>query len=1739
MGKYTYTSSQVTIENHLLVGDLERNLPPFLQGEELSVVLDSNLDRIKKHIFSTSGLLLEEVEEGSIPEGQSSGEGTSLVTVSLNPIEDVTSLFYTEGDVQILYQFLRDWYTPGENTQFYLESISSDRTEIRCYNPQLPSPLLLSRTGQLSTRIESEEFLPEVYVRFPGNNSFTILNTFSSVENGRTFVVFKLLTPLPLTFSAGTPFTVEEEIATPLAFEVQASYQEDVVEPVQLKGPNFQIGEFTSGFDSTPQFSYDDLLGESFTNSLYEVRSQVERQGMQLSIDFSDYSNFVHFSSAVERLKVFRHKLQTLERWEIQLEEAKTFLPVNILKYETFISNLLKNMDDYERYLYFESTPYSWPKSNTERPFQNYPSDSAIGVSWYDSQMEVAELFDEHNPHRLTLSIPRYLREDPANLPYLLFVDMIGNHFDNLWLYSKSFSQRYNTDHRLNKGLSRDLVRQAVESLGVKLFGASSNITSLFSFFTGEAYVSGSGNVNEHITEYVVAVSGSTAVNPQPIAQRDYQQEIYKRIYHNLPLLLKTKGTERSIRTLINCYGIPSDILKIRQYGGTSKEGSRYTGPMEPVDSSIDKIRVETLYEEEPGNTLSQYTSILSPTREISDDQPLVEVGFNPSLEVWEEVKQILGPEFNIDNYIGDPRLATEKKYAELDHLISQILPKLELEGLLRLLKFFDNSLFRIIQNFIPAKANLATGVILSSSPLQRSKHSQPQISFEQSLLEGEEEVGRIEGSHGESILGTTACTFLQETPVGDVSRTISDESPKYNGELQGSQITVLQDGELNSENEFKLFTTSSMNYNSDWNPTINNVVENRLSEKARIGLRTEILPRLVTGSIFFWYGDTPTIQTSSSYSPYEWSSHNGDLLLQLQWSGSEESYNTFVDSYGSYTGITVTYKNSGTSSKTLNLKTANKVEYLYPEINYTWHNIGDIPIVEGYEYYETVTELNYLLQEFGSDIEARLNTVFILESKTYEGKAQVQDQIYHDTGLNRSKHIGTKTSAKAVNSLENLTGSYGRNTPVAQTDAYLGYITNIEDPYPVINNSVYLKTKYLVDETGTLQEIKLGESTDRDFKEVFQQGKSAKISLTVPTHQKNLEVLNKLYPLSRVGKIYTPILYSQNSGNNFSSFIPFKSLNKIDSYSGIKINYTTNSTGSLNIPENYTSASFGVTGSYTSISGSYFIDGLVAPYSSSFYSGSLLTYSLLPQDTGSKDRYQVEYNLSFTTPGQCATLTEYESPMLDRTLAVQVLSMPHSGSSLPNREEASFERLGVSQINFQIFMKDALHPLHRRVIKIYENKVPLRDRNIETLYSNDVLLPYPGGRTLLELPESSIPGIWLDDSVYFDLFPDLPKQRPYANQLKMNLGVYEFRRHLAELINQQTGTPWVSSTSIAPPPLDLDFSKIDFFKFNVDIRLEYIAVKNTAYELRVKSTSRTTPSLAINITPEHPAIFKGRLTNVDSKLPAYSIQSKYWDFLRIDPELLGANEKIITFWQTETPPVDEEEVPLFSLWYNPSEELLYRLEGGFPDNYWSYLFTVDRDVIYYYNRLPYNWTGTTGILTGGKLEPAFQKIYLVPEISKELYGDDFQQSYIPYTPAESLRFPGQVEPQGVSIPTPTYPFRFQTGDEIRFENNEEKTFTIISIDENYYVPEVGERIVLTLNKAIPQTTNLNFFLVRRTVESKGNVVVQEVFPYTQTSTVFTDAPDTIGLLLPEHPSEGIGNNIQQITESLITKELR
>ena len=48
----------------------------------------------------------------------------------------------------------------------------------------------------------------------------------------------------------------------------------------------------------------------------------------------------------------------------------------------------------------------------------------------------------------------------------------------------------------------------------------------------------------------------------------DISKETWRRIGNNLPYILKHKGTGRSVRALLACYGVPETIIKVREYGG-------------------------------------------------------------------------------------------------------------------------------------------------------------------------------------------------------------------------------------------------------------------------------------------------------------------------------------------------------------------------------------------------------------------------------------------------------------------------------------------------------------------------------------------------------------------------------------------------------------------------------------------------------------------------------------------------------------------------------------------------------------------------------------------------------------------------------------------------------------------------------------------------------------------------------------------------------------------------------------------------------------------------------------------------------------------------------------------------------------------------------------------------------------------------------------------------------------------
>ena len=196
---------------------------------------------------------------------------------------------------------------------------------------------------------------------------------------------------------------------------------------------------------------------------------------------------------------------------------------------------------------------------------------------------------------------------------------------------------------------------------------------------------------------------------------------------------------------------------------------------------------------------------------------------------------------FNIGDYIGDPaQRFSGNIYPDLNNLSEEYFKKYikqyDLVDFVRLIKFFDNSLFKMIKDFIPARTSLASGLVVKQHLLERNKYPQPQVSSSnESELTGSIDMVEIEGGAGgmfnefnntttspSGSLGqgpnnnfsiTQSWSVTTPSLSGSITTIHDSQDEFYNGELSGSLI-VATNGELNEDCEqFKNPTFVGANY--------------------------------------------------------------------------------------------------------------------------------------------------------------------------------------------------------------------------------------------------------------------------------------------------------------------------------------------------------------------------------------------------------------------------------------------------------------------------------------------------------------------------------------------------------------------------------------------------------------------------------------------------------------------------------------------------------------------------------------------------------------------------------------------------------------------------------------------------------------------------------------------------------------------------------------------------------------
>ena len=523
-----------------------------------------------------------EVKVLYLPQGQGQGlrpeeailSGTFSVVVGTNETESSDNT-----QQQVLTQIPNKIYQKFSSTIVKIDPSTKTITTDKQLSDDLDSTLSPKTYTQSSnwgiSYNESDYKKLNTLIDFGNNQKSVIVNSqvdAESVKIAPHSIVFKTYETIPDNIQVKQNVSIIQEMSEPIRETIRLYPFNDAElgDPI-LRQPNEKSIDFINNA-KTQEKSLNDLytdnnfLSGSLFNEILSGSNQTE-----INVDYNDYGNYSTFGSVEKRLQHFRRKL---ERYEFYSKESgslavKSALTASvfdseIVKNEELKNNIINNFDHYEKYLYFESSSAntssfglefdtSWPKENSTKPHNPLSITASAATTWYNTNVTSASIYDQDNPNRLVNLIPEHIKRDSENQPFLDFLDMVGHYYDNIWIYVKAFEDIYDRSENLKEGLSKDLVWAVSNAFGWKQ-PSGKELVDLHRYIKGYQ-LSGSA-------------TSSTYEVYSTETEKDLEREVWGRVLSSMPYILKRKGTKESIQALVNAYGVPPTILKIKEYGG-------------------------------------------------------------------------------------------------------------------------------------------------------------------------------------------------------------------------------------------------------------------------------------------------------------------------------------------------------------------------------------------------------------------------------------------------------------------------------------------------------------------------------------------------------------------------------------------------------------------------------------------------------------------------------------------------------------------------------------------------------------------------------------------------------------------------------------------------------------------------------------------------------------------------------------------------------------------------------------------------------------------------------------------------------------------------------------------------------------------------------------------------------------------------------------------------------------------
>ena len=487
------------------------------------------------------------------------------------------------GSYKVVYNFFRDIIGGASNpNRMFISDISADRKELRLSlkNPENEQSLQDLRQFVLAY-FSSMVHQPPIVLNFGENKIVDVVNVAS--DGNSTHFYVKLYEELPADLDLYYECWVGSQILKPWIDNVLILREDEVKKIPFVKGPNFEVDYDYWVTTETQYKSWNDILSSNLQTSQEILNRYITNSGssVKLNVDFREFQNFIVYSSAEERLANFFYKVELIEHYNGELDLLNSYtgsVSTNKINVTNLRDKVIGGFDDFEKWLYYETTgsnyytsqatasitPYpkyevtssNYSISTKEGAYKLYSVSSSDALDWYSNLMDLATDYDMHNHSGLSYAIPEHLRDSGDNEQFTTFVNMVGQHFDILYLYTDHILKKNLREEHPKDGLSQDLIFETTKNLGWTL-SHGTQAKDLWEYALG---VSGSGSP--------IWTGKNTVGKYLAKSEEERTKEVWRRILNNLPYIYKSKGTARGIKALLSAYGIPQTILSIREYGG-------------------------------------------------------------------------------------------------------------------------------------------------------------------------------------------------------------------------------------------------------------------------------------------------------------------------------------------------------------------------------------------------------------------------------------------------------------------------------------------------------------------------------------------------------------------------------------------------------------------------------------------------------------------------------------------------------------------------------------------------------------------------------------------------------------------------------------------------------------------------------------------------------------------------------------------------------------------------------------------------------------------------------------------------------------------------------------------------------------------------------------------------------------------------------------------------------------------